>query len=336
MPELFGEKLTKAELRKRVGDLSQVAGATVFTYADGKALGTRAVEVKNGSGLRFVVMVDRGMDISYAEYKGVPFSYISKTGVVAPAHYVEQDFLRSFTAGMLTTCGLTYMGGACTDEGKALGLHGRIANTPAYDIAVKEEWIGEDYVISVSGKVRETAVFGENMVLTRTITTKLGDNHIYINDSVENEGFVKSPLMVLYHMNFGYPLLSEHTILETNCINCRPQTDEAAKGMDEACVFENPVKGYAEQVFHRDSVAESYAMLKNPVLGLAAKVEFKKDQLPYFVEWKQVGEQEYVVGLEPATYPPLGRATARERGELVYLEAQEVRKFDIIVSVEDI
>lgn len=336
MPELFGEKLTKAELRKRVGDLSQVAGATVFTYADGKALGTRAVEVKNGSGLRFVVMVDRGMDISYAEYKGVPFSYISKTGVVAPAHYVEQDFLRSFTAGMLTTCGLTYMGGACTDEGKALGLHGRIANTPAYDIAVKEEWIGEDYVISVSGKVRETAVFGENMVLTRTITTKLGDNHIYINDSVENEGFVKSPLMVLYHMNFGYPLLSEHTILETNCINCRPQTDEAAKGMDDACVFENPVKGYAEQVFHRDSVAESYAMLKNPVLGLAAKVEFKKDQLPYFVEWKQVGEQEYVVGLEPATYPPLGRATARERGELVYLEAQEVRKFDIIVSVEDI
>lgn len=336
MPELFGEKLTKAELRKRVGDLSQVAGATVFTYADGKALGTRAVEVKNGSGLRFVVMVDRGMDISYAEYKGVPFSYISKTGVVAPAHYVEQDFLRSFTAGMLTTCGLTYMGGACTDEGKALGLHGRIANTPAYDIAVKEEWIGEDYVISVSGKVRETAVFGENMVLTRTITTKLGDNHIYINDSVENEGFVKSPLMVLYHMNFGYPLLSEHTILETNCINCRPQTDEAAKGMDEACVFENPVKGYAEQVFHRDSVAESYAMLKNPVLGLAAKVEFKKDQLPYFVEWKQVGEQEYVVGLEPATYPPLGRATARERGELVYLEAQEVRKFDIIVSVEEI
>ena len=336
MPELFGEKLTKAELRKRVGDLSQVAGATVFTYADGKALGTRAVEVKNGSGLRFVVMLDRGMDISYAEYKGVPFSYISKTGVVAPAHYVEQDFLRSFTAGMLTTCGLTYMGGACTDEGKALGLHGRIANTPAYDISVKEEWIGEDYVISVSGKVRETAVFGENMVLTRTITTKLGDNHIYINDSVENEGFTKSPLMVLYHMNFGYPLLSEHTVLETNCINCRPQTDEAAKGMDEACVFENPVKGYAEQVFHRDSVAESYAMLKNPVLGLAAKVEFKKDQLPYFVEWKQVGEQEYVVGLEPATYPPLGRATARERGELVYLEAQEVRKFDIIVSVEEV
>jgi len=336
MPKLFGEKLTKTELRKRVGDLSQIAGASVFTYAEGKASGTRAVEVKNGSGLRFVVMLDRGMDISYAEYKGIPLAYISKTGVVSPAHYDEKDFLRSFTAGLLTTCGLTYMGGACNDEGKELGLHGRIANTPAYDIGVRQEWIDDDYVISVSGKVREASVFGEDMVLTRTITTKLGDNRIYINDTVENEGFAKSPLMVLYHMNFGYPLLSENTVLETNCINCRSQTEEAAKGMETSCVFERPVKGYAEQVFHRDSVAESYAMLKNPALGLAAKIEFKGEQLPYFVEWKQIGEQEYVVGMEPATYPPLGRATARERGELVFLEPQESRKFEITVSVSEV
>jgi len=231
---------------------------------------------------------------------------------------------------------LTYMGGACNDEGKELGLHGRIANTPAYDIGVRQEWIDDDYVISVSGKVREASVFGEDMVLTRTITTKLGDNRIYINDTVENEGFAKSPLMVLYHMNFGYPLLSENTVLETNCINCRPQTEEAAKGMETSCVFERPVKGYAEQVFHRDSVAESYAMLKNPALGLAAKIEFKGEQLPYFVEWKQIGEQEYVVGMEPATYPPLGRATARERGELVFLEPQESRKFEITVSVSEV
>ncbi len=227
------------------------------------------------------------------------------------------------------------MGGACNDEGKELGIHGRIANTPAFDISVKAEWIADDYVISVSGKVREASVFGEDMVLTRTITTKLGDNRIYINDTVENEGFEKSPLMVLYHMNFGYPLLSENTTLETNCINCRPQTEEAAKGMDEVCVFKNPVKGFAEQVFHRDSVAESYAELKNSALGLAARIEFSGEQLPYLVEWKQIGEQEYVVGMEPATYPPLGRATARARGELTYIEPQEIRYFDITVSVSE-
>lgn len=335
MAELYGEKISKVELRKRVGDMSQIAGATAFTYADGKALGTRAIEVKNGSGLRFVIMLDRGMDISYAEYKSVPLAYISKTGVVSPAHYDEKDFLRSFTAGLLTTCGLTYMGGACKDEGKELGLHGRIANTPAYDISVKEEWVEGDYVITVSGKVREAVVFGENIVLIRTITTKLGDNRIYIHDVVENEGFTKSPLMVLYHMNFGYPLLSEHTVLETNCENCRPQTEVAAKGLKEACVFSTPVQDYAEQVFHRDAVTESYAELKNTSLGLAARVEFCGEQLPYLIEWKQVGEQEYVVGLEPATYPPLGRATARERGELMYIEPQEIKHFDITVSVSE-
>ncbi len=336
MFKIFGETLCKQELRARVGDMSQVAGALPITYEDGKARGTRAVEVRNGSGLRFVVMLDRGMDISYAEYKGVPFSYISKTGVVSPSYYDEKDFLRSFTAGLLTTCGLTYMGGACVDEGQELGLHGRIGNIPAYDVSVKQEWVADDFVISVSGKLREASVFGANMVLTRTITTKLGDDHIYIQDKVENEGFAKSPFMLLYHMNFGYPLLSEHTVLETNCINCRPQGEVAAKGMGEECEFTAPIKDYAEQVFHRDTVAESYAELTNPKLGMAAGVSFCGDQLPYFVEWKQVGEQEYVVGLEPATYPPLGRAVARARGELEFMEPGEVRHFDLTVSVREI
>lgn len=332
MSELFGTEFTKTELYKRIGDISQIAGATPFEYTSGKAKGTSAIEIKNGSGLRLVVLPDRGMDIAYAEYKGTSYSYISKTGIVSSSHYTEKDFLRSFHAGLLTTCGLTYMGAPCVDEGTELGAHGRISNTPAFDISIDQKWIENDYVICVSGKVREATVFGENLLLTRTITVKMGSNNINIHDTVENEGFNPAPFMLLYHINFGFPLLSENTVLETNCKNCRPRDEEAAKGFAKCCEFSKPIPQFKEQVFYRDSVKNSYAVLKNNSIGISAKVSFDGTQLPFLIEWKQVAEQDFVVGLEPATYPPEGRAVARKRGELEFLEPQESRNFDINIE----
>lgn len=334
MTSLHGREYTKSELRKRVGDISQLGGAMEYTYASGKAKGTSAIEVRNGSGLRFVILPNRGMDIAYAEFQGIPLSYISKTGIVEASHYDEPDFLRSFSAGLLTTCGLTYMGAPCKDEGIELGAHGRIANTPAFDVGIVQEWHGDDYVIEVRGKVREATVFGENMVLTRTITTKFGDNKIYIHDEIENEGFSDTPLMVLYHMNFGFPLISSSTVLTTNCINIRPRDVEAEAGIHSSCNFSEPIPGYKEQVFYRDSVENSFAKLENPDLNLSVKVEFLQKELPYFVEWKQMGEQEYVVGLEPATYPPDGRVAARKRNELLILKPQEIRTHNLVIEVE--
>ncbi len=335
MPKIYSKELTKTEICKRIGDITQIAGATRFTYTEGKAKGTDAIEVKTGAGLRFIILPDKGMNIAYAELNGIPFSYISTTGVVAPTHYDEKDFLRSFEAGLLTTCGLTYMGAPCEDEGVSLGAHGRISNTPAFDVSINQDWNEKgDYVIRVSGKVRESCIFGDNLVLKRTITAVLGENKIYLNDEVENAGFKASPLMMLYHMNFGYPLVSEVSVLETNCKNICPRDDVSAKGMSESKTFPAPVPGYKEQVFYRDAENNSYAKLTNPDLGISAKIEFSGNQLPYFIEWKQVGEQDYVVGLEPATNPPYGRAVARANGELNYIEPQEKRNFDITVTFD--
>lgn len=336
MPKLFGKELKKTEILKRIGDISQIAGAVRYTYGEGKAKGTDAIEVKTGAGLRFVILPDKGMNIAYAELSGIPFSYISKTGIVAPTHYDEPDFLRSFEGGLLTTCGLTYMGAPSVDEGISLGAHGRISNTPAFDVSINQDWDENgEYVIKVSGKVRESSMFGDNLVLKRTITAYLGENKIYLHDEIENAGFNKSPLMVLYHMNFGYPILSENSVLETNCENLRARDADAAPGINESEIFGGPVPEYREQVFYRDSVAHSYAKLSNPDLGASVKLEFSADQLPYFVEWKQVGEQDYVVGLEPATNPPDGRAAVRARGELNFLEPEQKRDFDITVSFEN-
>jgi len=71
----IGEKvLSRKDIYQYFGSLQQVAGLRRFTYAEGKAKGLEAVECRSGSGLRFVILIDRGMDIGLCEYQGIPKS----------------------------------------------------------------------------------------------------------------------------------------------------------------------------------------------------------------------------------------------------------------------
>src|SRR5665647_3876852 len=166
MANIYGREMTRSEVMKRVGDISQITGAKQYILQSGKAKGVAAIEVKTGSGFSFTVLPDRGLDVAWADYRGIAVGFISKTGVVSPAFYDnrESEFLRSFYGGLVTTCGLTYMGAACFDQGENLGLHGRINNTPAEDISVYNEWENDEFIIKIRGKMRESRVFGENIV----------------------------------------------------------------------------------------------------------------------------------------------------------------------------
>ena len=111
--ELYGRLVSKADLTRRVGQMSQIAGARASELTSGLAKGVAAVDVKTGTGFAFTVLPGRGLDIAWASYKGAPIGYISKSGVVGAAHFVEkgaEGFLRNFFAGLLTTAGLSNIG----------------------------------------------------------------------------------------------------------------------------------------------------------------------------------------------------------------------------------
>ena len=342
MANIYGREMTRSEVMKRVGDISQIAGAKQYILQSGKAKGVAAIEVKTGSGFSFTVLPDRGLDVAWADYRGIAVGFISKTGVVSPAFYDnrESEFLRSFYGGLVTTCGLTYMGAACSDQGENLGLHGRINNTPAEDISVYNEWENDEFIIKIRGKMRESRVFGENIVLTREITTKLGSNHFTINDSIVNEGFTTQPLMLLYHCNFGYPIVSEDSYMNIPQCKTTPRDNTAAEGIYDCKTFDVPTHNYSEQVFYHDFISsqgdEIRAELFNPTQGnngIGAYIKFNKRQLPYFIEWKQMGEGDYVVGLEPSTWYTQGRAEARKRGELQYINPGQKNIYNIEIGV---
>lgn len=343
MKKLFGNEISKESLMKRIGDISQVAGVRTYTLREGRAEGVKAVDVRTQA-LNFTVLMDRGMDIAWADYKGTPISYISNTGVCSPFLFEEpgKGFLRNFTAGLLTTCGLTSFGAPCRDAGEELGLHGRISNIPAENESVYAEWEGDDYVMRIRGKMRQSRVFGENLTLTREIETRLLSDSLTIRDTVENCGFSVQPLMLLYHINFGYPIVDRDTVLVQSKTNVKARDEEAQKGIDTFNVFSDPVPDYKEQVFYHDMEPDAdgfvTACLFNKNLGengLGAYVRFNKNQLPLMCEWKQVGEGEYVIGLEPGTAYPEGRAQARKDGQIIFLKPGEKKDVQIEIGVVD-
>jgi len=341
MSYLFGEKINKYNLRKRIGDLSQIAGAKLYELKDGKAKGMTAIDINTGSGLNFTILPDRAMDLAWATYKGIPLSYISKVGLSNPAYLEKGKFSRNFTAGLLTTCGLTQIGTQCEDDGELLEQHGRINKIPAHNISINNNWINEnEYIMKIEGKVRESTLFKENLLLTREIKAKLGENKIVIKDKVRNCGFNNQPFMLLYHFNFGYPLVSKNTNFILPKTKVTPRDKIAEKGIDKYSSFQNPTHNYQEQVFYHELKSNNKGMtfvgLYNKDLGengIGVNIKFNVNQLEKFIEWKQMGEEEYVVGLEPATWYPEGRAKARRKNELEFIKPGETKNFELELEI---
>lgn len=344
--KINGIEISKNQLLKKCGSIEQVAGAKRCSFSEGRAKGLEFVEVNNGNGLRFSLLIDRNMDIYKCEYKGINLSYITKNPVTAPGLYswVDEDaWLRAYNGGLLVTCGIASAGASCIDNGEKLGIHGKIGSYPAEGISSEAFWEGEDYIIRISGKNYETKFFGENLLLHREIKVKTGENKIYLHDRVENLGFQSSPIMMIYHMNFGFPLLDEGAKIFINSINNIPISEESKIKAKQQYIVEPPQHNIKENVyFHMMDNSKRYglASVYNPNIldkGLGIYIKFDLENLPYLNQWKMMGEGEYVVGLEPSNCMTLGRNKERERGSLQQIKPGEIKDFILEIGiVEDL
>lgn len=339
MATLFGNPFTRSASAKYLGDLLQAAGVRMMKLDDGLEAGVRIADVRTGSGLRFQISLDRGMDISAAEYKGIPLAWRAPAGDVHPRYFEPAGYgwLRSFPGGLMTGCGMTQAGAPCVDNGESVGLHGRLSHLPAFDVSSSTAWEGDRCLFRVEGYVRESAVFHENLKLHRRMTTELGTSWIVLCDTVTNESAEESPIMMLYHCNLGWPLVSPSARLLMNARSEEPRDEEARKGRQNARTFSGPVEGFKEQVYYytleADKEGFGAAMLYNDELDLGFVVRFRLKELPNLIEWKMTGEGTYVVGLEPANCLTSGRAAERARGTLQFLKPGESREFEVQLGI---
>jgi len=149
--------------------------------------------------------------------------------------------------------------------------------------------------------------------------------------------------MLLYHLNFGWPLVDEGTEIrwegewttragDRNGILFRegndfkkapaPLPEHSGGGEEVAFIDVKEVDGKSE------------CGLFNPNLNLGVTVRFNKAELPWLTNWQHWGRNEYVTGLEPGTHPPIGQAAARRNGTLIEIEPGDSRSYDLTIEVD--
>ena len=320
--------MERSDILGRVGSMQQLAYARRIRYEEGRAAGMRAIEVKNGD-VRFVAMEDKALDVSEFEYRGVSLGFLSKPGLNGrnPFDTLSDDVVRSIMGGMFFTCGFENIGAPYTDaEGKRYPLHGRIRTSPAEHVRAGAGWEGDDYAVTLSGEVREAELFGENLLLRRRLSTRLGEPALELVDEVVNEGFRDEPMMLMYHCNIGWPLLAPGAEVVIPSLGAEPRNEDAAADPTPWSGVEEPRPEVPESVYLHTLAADddgsTFAGVVNDGLGLALVVEFSTREFSHFMQWKSMASGDYVVGLEPSNSSVHGRGYHEARGDLHRLPAQ--------------
>ena len=315
-----------------IGHESQLFGIEEHRLVGGRGDGMRLYEVNNGKGLMLTISPDRNGDITRLRFRGMNLSYLSCSGYVAPAYYdnVGSNWLNSFTAGFLTTCGLAAVGSPCTDDGEQLSLHGTIANLPCE----QAWWTQEKGALRIHTVTTEERIFGRKITLQRTIKVSTEENVFEICDTITNTGDRVEPMEILYHMNMGYPLLDEDSVITIPSAEVLPRDDHAAEDIENWMRMQPPTAGYRERCYyHKFPDEKGRASIFQPKLNMGLSITFDAKELDGFVEWKMMGIRDYVLGLECGNCYPDGRDVMRRTGMLKFLQPGEEKTYRVKVEI---
>ncbi|WNO52400.1 aldose 1-epimerase family protein [Stakelama saccharophila] len=356
MVQLFGRAMTRREVAETSGMLSQYAGVRLMTLGDGLERGIRMLEFRTGTGLRFTVLVDRALDIADCEHKGRAVGWHSPAGFRnAFLHEYEGEgglaWLRSFS-GLIVTCGLDHTLFMDDDDAGhyvygprekiSSSLHGRIGTIPARLTGYGERWDGDRCFLWCEGVVQQSTVFGEDLHLIRRIEAEVGSDEIHLHDRVVNHGFYRTPHMLVYHINVGHPVVAEGSryLAPVKDVVWAAHAGDAYRKQGVGYrTLPAPQRDFHEQVWQHDIAADGNGAvpvaLVNDALGFGVQVETRKNQFPCQFEWQNLQAGQYALGIEPSTNHVLGKPFAKDRGELIWLEHGEERRYDTVFSILD-
>jgi hypothetical protein len=320
-----------------------------FTLRGGLQEGVEVVEIDNGS-FCFAVLLTRGMGIWRAHAGGVRLGWDSPVkDPVHPAyiHPLENGgigWLKGFNEWMVR-CGLSSMGAPGKDtiidnngnpSEVMLPLHGNIANAPARKATIE---ITEKEII-LRGEVDETMLFGPALRLQVEIRTAFGANGLTLNDTVSNLGAKPAEHELLYHINYGEPLLAEGSRLVAPFKQVAPRDARAAEGIAAFAHYGAPEAGFIEQAYWFELAGkprsrETAVMLRTADSSLGSVVRFSLKDFPCFTLWKNTAAKAdgYVTGLEPSTSYPNTRAFERSKGRLLVLQGGESRRTSLEIEL---
>jgi hypothetical protein len=300
----------------------------------GRQEGVDVILVDNGR-LKFTVCPTRGMGVLSVTMGDVCLGWSSPVKEVVHPKLINLQsrgglgWLEGFNEWMVR-CGLESAGHPGVDRfinnvgeeaTMELTLHGKIANIPASEteVVIDPE---PPHRLRVRGRVEERMFYGPKLVLQTEISTIPGSNSFQLADVIINDGEDEQEFQIIYHANFGPPLLEEGSTFAGAVERVTPFNQHAAKDVASYAKYQRPRLGFIEQVFclrpKPDREGRASIMLRNKARDKAVSMTFATNELPYVTLWKNTNalKEGYVTGLEPGTGFPNNRRIERKFGRV--------------------
>jgi galactose mutarotase-like enzyme len=313
----------------------------------GKQEGVELITIDNGK-LSITLIPTRGMSILEVRSGDMRLGWDSPVKEVVHPQFVDLEsrgglgWLEGFNEA-LVRCGLEFAGHPGRDEfvdntgAKAemeLTLHGKVGNVPASEVEVVVDR-APPHRIRVRGVVHERSFYGPKLELVAEVSTVPGSDTFRVDDAVTNHGASPQEFQLIYHANFGAPLLEQGSTVVAPVARIAPMNDHAARSIDAYATYDGPTPGFIEQVYLVSPLADeegrTSALLRNAARDRGASITWSTRELPYLTIWKNTAAKAdgYVTGLEPATGFPFNRKVERQFGRVPRLAPGETRKFSL-------
>jgi hypothetical protein len=322
-----------------------------WTLHGGKQEGVDVIAVDNGR-LQFTVVPTRGMSVLRVQSGDLRLGWDSPVKeIVNPRHIDLQargglGWLEGFNEWMVR-CGLESNGHPGTDKfinnvgdeaTMDLTLHGKIGNIPAsvVEVIVDRE---PPFRIRIRGRVDERMFYGPKLELWTEISTVPGTNELRISDTVASRGDYEQEFQLLYHTNFGKPLLEEGATFVAPIARITPFNAHAAKSTADYATYAAPTAGFIEQVYCirplADAAGRTEVLLRNKARDRGVTMAWSVKELPCLTQWKNTPSEleGYVTGIEPGTGFPANRRVERKYGRVPKLKAGESRSATIDFAI---
>jgi galactose mutarotase-like enzyme len=318
------------------------------TLGGGKQQAVTIVTINNGA-IEITVCPTRGMSILEVRdaTSGLRlFGWDSPVKEVVHPQYVQLGsrgglgWLDGFNE-WLVRCGLEFAGAPGIDQfvtntGEVaemeLTLHGKIANLPASTVELLRDDATGD-AIRLRGMVHERMFLGPKLTLVTDLIVRPGSLDFELEDAVTNQGGADQEFQLIYHINFGAPLLEAESRVAVPARKVLPRNAHSAGPVDRWQSYQGPQAGFVEQVYfitpYADEAGTTCATLHNANLDRGAVIAWSTEALPSLTLWKNTAafEDGYVTGIEPGTGFPNNRRVERQAGRVPKLSPGETRQF---------
>ncbi len=311
---------------------------TKTTLRGGRQEGSTLITVDTGS-LQLVVIPTRGMGLYKAHSGDVTLGWNSPVDeIVNPAfiNLAERGglgWLDGFNE-MLARCGFEWSGHPGSENGRPMSLHGRVQNIPASRVVVSIE-DAAPHRITIKGLLKEKTFKICDLETWAGVSVTPGERVFRVHDELRNLSDYEREYQIIYHSNFGRPILEDGARFQAAAREVSPFNDYAKQGLASWQTYLPETPGFDEMVFiikpYADAEGNTRAMLSNQAGSCGVALAFNVRQLPALTLWKNTDseKQGYVTGIEPGTGYPYPRQIERAQGRVAKIGPGDTRNFDI-------